>query len=111
MMLARLSAIAMAAALLVPLAARAADAPAKGPDAVGPGYEYYVIGDIAAPTPGKTGPLLALMGGGDWNDGVEGKFVKQSGGGHIVVLRAAAAANCRTRSTRMSAASPRSRLW
>jgi len=111
MMLARLSAVAMAAALLLPLTALAADAPAKGPDAVGPGYEYYVIGDITAPTPGKTGPLLALMGGGDWPLEAFHQFVKQSGGGHIVVLGPAAAENCRTRSTRMSAASPRSRPW
>ncbi|PHY12725.1 peptidase [Caulobacter sp. B11] len=88
MMLARISVVAMAAALLLPLTARAADAPAKGPDAVGPGYEYYVIGDITAPTPGKTGPLLALMGGGDWPLEAFHQFVKQSGGGHIVVLRA-----------------------
>ncbi|MDI1364194.1 MAG: cyanophycinase [bacterium] len=88
MMLARISAVALAMSLMLPLAARAADLPAKGPDAVGPGYEYYVIGDVAAPTPGKTGPLLALMGGGDWPLEAFRQFVKQSGGGHIVVRRA-----------------------
>jgi cyanophycinase len=80
---------AMAAALMVPALASAADAPPPpGPDAVGPGYEYYAIGDVKAPTPGKTGPLLALMGGGDWPLEAFRQFVKQSGGGHIVVLRA-----------------------
>jgi len=87
-MLARFSAMALAAALLLPVGARAAEGPGQGPDAVGPGYDYYRIGDIAAPTPGKTGPLLALMGGGDWPLEAFRQFVKQSGGGHIVVLRA-----------------------
>lgn len=80
------SAAAMAALLLSASVARA-DAPA-GPDAVGPGYEYYAIGDVNAPTPGKTGPLLGLFGGGDWPVEAFRTFVKQSGGGHIVVLRA-----------------------
>lgn len=73
-------------AMLMGAAAQAAT-PA-GPDAVGPGYEYYAIGDVNAPTPGKTGPLLGLFGGGDWPIEAFRTFVKQSGGGHIVVLRA-----------------------
>lgn len=83
-----ISAIAVAAALITPLAARADGAKSAGPDATGPGYEYYVIGDVNAPTPGKTGPGIALMGGGDWPLEAFRWFVKQSGGGHIVVLRA-----------------------
>uniref|UniRef100_B0SX90 Peptidase S51 dipeptidase E n=1 Tax=Caulobacter sp. (strain K31) TaxID=366602 RepID=B0SX90_CAUSK len=83
-----MSAVAMAATMIMPVMARAADAPAAGPDATGPGYEYYAIGDVKAPTPGKTGPLLALMGGGDWPLEAFRQFVQQSGGGHIVVLRA-----------------------
>lgn len=82
-----MSTLGVAAALAVPGIA-AAQAKSAGPDAVGPGYEYYVIGDVNAPTPGKTGPLLALMGGGDWPLDAFRQFVKQSGGGHIVVLRA-----------------------
>jgi len=83
-----MSAVAMAVTMIMPVVAHAADTPAPGPDATGPGYEYYVIGDVKAPTPGKTGPLLALMGGGDWPLEAFRQFVKQSGGGHIVVLRA-----------------------
>lgn len=74
-------------AMLMGVAAAQAATPA-GPDAVGPGYEYYAIGDVNAPTPGKTGPLLGLFGGGDWPVEAFRTFVKQSGGGHIVVLRA-----------------------
>jgi len=62
--------------------------PASGPDATGPGYEYYAIGDTAAPTPGTVGPGIALMGGGDWPREAFRWFVHQAGGGHIVVLRA-----------------------
>ena len=80
------SAVAMAA-LLLGVASAGAATPA-GPDAVGSGYEYYRIGDVNAPTPGKTGPLLGLFGGGDWPIDAFRIFVKQSGGGHIVVLRA-----------------------
>ena len=80
------SAVAMAALLMSAGVARAETA--AGPDAVGPGYEYYAIGDVNAPTPGKTGPLLGLFGGGDWPVEAFRTFVKQAGGGHIVVLRA-----------------------
>lgn len=80
------SALALALALVVPAKGRAAE-PA-GPDAVGPGFEYYAIGDVKARTPGKVGPGLALMGGGDWPLEAFHWFVRQSGGGHIVVLHA-----------------------
>ncbi|PZR32320.1 MAG: peptidase, partial [Caulobacter segnis] len=79
---------AMALAALLVSTATAHPATPAGPDAAGPGYEYYVTGDINAPTPGKTGPLLGLFGGGDWPIEAFRTFVKQSGGGHIVVLRA-----------------------
>ena len=84
----RLGSVLAAAALLMGAGlAQAAPAPA-GPDATGPGYEYYAIGDVSAPTPGKTSPLLGLFGGGDWPVEAFRTFVRQSGGGHIVVLRA-----------------------
>lgn len=72
------------AALLTPLMA-ISPAAAKGP---GRGYEYYVIGDTAAPTPGKVSGGLLLMGGGDRNNDAMRWFVAKAGGGHIVVLRA-----------------------
>ena len=65
-----------------------ADPPTDSPDAIGPGYEYYAVGDVTAPTPGTVGPGLALLGGGDWPLEAMHWFVHQAGGGHIVVLRA-----------------------
>jgi len=80
-----LTAILVATAVILPTLGAAAE---PGPDATGPGYEYYAIGDVKAPTPGKVGPGIALMGGGDWPLEAFRWFVDQSGGGHIVVLRA-----------------------
>lgn len=88
MALRRLSAILGLAALVACSGLGVANAADPGPDAIGPGYEYYAIGDVKAPTPGKVGPGIALMGGGDWPLEAFRWFVGQSGGGHIVVLRA-----------------------
>ena len=52
---------------------------------------HYVIGDVAAKTPGKVQPGLLLMGGGDRNFDAMRWFMKQAGNGHIVVLRASQA--------------------
>ena len=62
------------------------------PDWVGPGYEHFVQGDINAPRPGPTSPGFALMGGGDWPIESFRWFVRQAGGGHILVLRASGGA-------------------
>lgn len=58
------------------------------PDWSGPGVEHYTIGAIDAPTTGVVSPGIALMGGGDWPIAAFAWFVRQAGGGHIVVLRA-----------------------
>ncbi len=52
---------------------------------------HYVLGDLAARTPGKVQPGLLLMGGGDRNFDALRWFMKQAGNGHIVVLRASQA--------------------
>ncbi len=52
---------------------------------------HYVIGDVAAKTPGKVQPGLLLMGGGDRNFDAMHWFMKKAGNGHIVVLRASQA--------------------
>ncbi|MEP6882203.1 MAG: cyanophycinase [Dokdonella sp.] len=52
------------------------------------GYSYYSIGDTKAATPAHPTFGLMLMGGGDWVDDAFRWFVKRSGGGHIVILRA-----------------------
>jgi beta-aspartyl-peptidase (threonine type) len=49
---------------------------------------HHVIGDIAAPTPGKVRPGLMLMGGGDRNHEALRWFVGHAGNGHLVVLGA-----------------------
>lgn len=52
---------------------------------------HYVLGDVAAKTPGRVQPGLLLMGGGDRNFDAMRWFMKQAGNGHIVVLRASQA--------------------
>ena len=52
------------------------------------GFTYYAIGDTKAATPAPPAFGLMLMGGGDWVDDAFHWFVKRSGGGHIVILRA-----------------------
>lgn len=52
------------------------------------GYVYYQIGDIHAPTPGRTEAGMMLHGGGDWAYDAFRWLIEKSGGGHIVVLRA-----------------------
>ncbi|KAF1697111.1 peptidase T [Pseudoxanthomonas koreensis] len=51
-------------------------------------YGHYLLGDPAAKTPGKVGPGLLLMGGGDRNHDALRWFMDKAGHGHIVVLRA-----------------------
>jgi beta-aspartyl-peptidase (threonine type) len=54
-------------------------------------YGHYVLGDVAAKTPGPVQPGLLLMGGGDRNFDALHWFMKRAGNGHIVVLRASQA--------------------
>lgn len=53
--------------------------------------DRYVLGDIAAKTPGRVQPGLLLMGGGDRNFDALRWFMQRAGNGHIVVLRASQA--------------------
>src|SRR6478672_4762641 len=52
---------------------------------------HYVIGDLAAKTPGPVQPGLLLMGGGDRNFDALHWFMQRAGNGHVVVLRASQA--------------------
>lgn len=79
---------ALLALSLFSTAALAGEEVALAPDWAGPGYEHYVQGDTAAATPGPVTPGIALMGGGDWPIESFRWFVRQAGGGHILVLRA-----------------------
>ena len=51
-------------------------------------YDYYAIGDVHAPTPGKTSTGLMLMGGGDWVGKAFSWLAAKSGHGHFLILRA-----------------------
>lgn len=51
-------------------------------------YRRFIIGNPEAPTPGQVSPGLLLMGGGDRNFDALRWFLKKSGNGHLVVLRA-----------------------
>ncbi len=51
-------------------------------------HKRYIIGNPDAPTPGQVSPGLLLMGGGDRNFDALRWFLKKSGNGHLVVLRA-----------------------
>ncbi|HJP98009.1 MAG TPA: cyanophycinase, partial [Rhodanobacteraceae bacterium] len=53
-----------------------------------PGYQYFSVGDVAAPTPAKTSPGLLLMGGGREIKAAFQWFAAQAGHGHIVIIRA-----------------------
>lgn len=64
-----------------------AQAPVRA-DGAKTGYEYFVAGDTAAKTPGKTSPGLLLMGGGREIAAAFKWFAAQAGHGHIVILRA-----------------------
>ena len=55
------------------------------------GYDYYEIGDVAAPRPGATSGALLLVGGGEWEPTAFRWFVEKAGHGHIVVLAASGA--------------------
>ncbi|MEO8366958.1 MAG: cyanophycinase [Pseudoxanthomonas sp.] len=55
-------------------------------------YEFYAIGNVQAPTPGKVQPGLMLMGGGDWATEAFRWMAGKAGNGHIVILRASGAA-------------------
>ncbi len=81
-------------ALLVALCALGGVATAQERDAAtasdpaAAGYGRFVIGDTAAPRPGKVSPGLLLMGGGDRNHAALRWFLAKAGNGRIVVLRA-----------------------
>lgn len=53
-----------------------------------PGYQYFSVGEVAAPTPGKVTPGLLLMGGGREIKAAFQWFAAQAGHGHIVIIRA-----------------------
>lgn len=76
----------LAAALILLLGSGlAGSAAAKGPAS---GYAYYQIGDVNAPTPGRTEAGMMLHGGGDWAYDAFRWMFRKAGGGHIVVLKA-----------------------
>lgn len=70
-------------AMLLSFGAAAAASPTEG-------YAYYSVGDVAAPTKGKTELGLLLMGGGGWDDNAFRWFLEKAANGHIVVLSASA---------------------
>ncbi len=70
------------------LASAQAQVRAESPVAATEGYEYYEIGNRAAPTPGKVEPGLMLMGGGEWAKQAFRWLADRSGNGHMVILRA-----------------------
>lgn len=53
-----------------------------------PGYQSFTVGDVTAPTPGRTSPGLLLMGGGREIKAAFRWFAAQAGHGHIVIIRA-----------------------
>ena len=55
------------------------------------GYDYYQIGDLAAPRPAAVEPGLLLMGGGEWPPAAFRWLVERGGHGHFVILRASGA--------------------
>lgn len=57
-------------------------------DAEPPGYQYFSVGDVAAPTPAKTSAGLLLMGGGREIKAAFQWFAARAGHGHIVIIRA-----------------------
>src|SRR5690348_10572545 len=72
--------------LLMACSAAAAVSPDSA--AIRQGYEYYQIGDLKAPTPGRTEAALMLMGGGKWPHKAFAWFAARGGHGHFVILRA-----------------------
>ncbi len=56
------------------------------------GYQYFSVGNIAAPTTAKTSPGLLLMGGGREIKAAFRWFAAQAGHGHIVIVRASGGA-------------------
>lgn len=55
------------------------------------GFQYYEVGDLDAPRPGKTEAAMMLMGGGDWVPEAFEWWVKRAGNGRVVILRASGA--------------------
>ena len=51
-------------------------------------YDYYRIGNVEAPTPGRVQGGLMLLGGGDWPYDAFHWLFDHAGNGHVVVLRA-----------------------
>lgn len=58
-----------------------------------PGYQYYEVGDLNAPRPGKTEAAMMLMGGGDWVPEAFQWWVERAGHGRVVILRASGGDN------------------
>ena len=56
-----------------------------------PGFQYYEVGDLDAPRPGKTEAAMMLMGGGDWVPEAFEWWLKRAGNGRVVILRASGA--------------------
>ena len=84
MMASRRSTCAIAAMLAVSLLTLAMGAqPASARD-----YRHFFVGHANRPTPAPVTPGLLLMGGGDRNFDALRWFLKKSGNGHVVVLRA-----------------------
>lgn len=52
------------------------------------GYQHYTAGDIVSERLREPEPGLLLIGGGDWSREAWHWFVKKSGNGHIVIIRA-----------------------
>lgn len=75
-------------ALLCALAIAWGSAPAQAAAQTPDGYTYFSVGDVSAPTTGKTEAALLLMGGGDWDYRAFRWFLGKAGNGHIVILRA-----------------------
>lgn len=55
-----------------------------------PNFDYFVVGDPALPRAAHTEFALLLMGGGGYVDAAYASIARHAGGGHIVILRAAA---------------------
>jgi beta-aspartyl-peptidase (threonine type) len=78
----------LAFSVLLLLACSGTAASPPDPAAARQGYEYYQIGDLNTPTPGRTEAALMLMGGGTWPHKAFAWFAAKGGHGHFVILRA-----------------------
>lgn len=79
-------------ALLICAVAMTSGVQAQNPRGLSqPGFQYYEVGDLDAPRPGKTEPAMMLMGGGDWVPEAFHWWLKRAGNGRVVILRASGA--------------------